>query len=196
MSTEREAQEKARQNLLKEAEKEELLELSEVSLLIHDYDYLFSDFDPRPYQHRSISDDFLLAAQKATMNHHPEDLIELKFLIPKEQRNEETELAIKKRLHEHFKKHFQFLSDEINTIKKKGALLAVAGFCLMIIAAYLYTIAQNSFWMHMLIIIFEPAGWFTTWYGLDQIFYIAAEKKENYSFYKKMSRCHISFNQF
>ena len=40
-------------------ETEKLLQQSEISLLLDSYDDIFSDFDPRPYNQRALSQDFL-----------------------------------------------------------------------------------------------------------------------------------------
>ena len=37
-----------------------------VSLWLDNYDNIFSDFDPRSYAHRELSDDFLIEAKKVT----------------------------------------------------------------------------------------------------------------------------------
>lgn len=173
-------------------EKELMLEMSEMSILIHDYDFIFSDFDPRPYHHKMISDDFLIAAKKASYM-KTEDGLELKFIIPKEKRDKTFEETVKKRLHEHFKKHFKMLEDEINQIRQNGIMVVLLGFFLMVAAAYLYTIESKDFLLNLVIVILEPAGWFSTWFGLDQIFYNAVSKNEDYKFYKKMSKIKINF---
>lgn len=69
-----------------EEEKEKLLKLSEICLILDTYDDIFSDFDPRPYDERGLSDDFLSEARKAVKK-KPSETIELKFLIPANKRN-------------------------------------------------------------------------------------------------------------
>lgn len=175
---------------------EKALAVAEASILIHDYDYVFSDFDPRPYLHRSISDDFLVAVRKATLMFDPSEAIELKFLIPKERRNDETENAIKKRLHEYFKRHLELVQKEIRETHTKGGLLAAGGFVLMVAATQLASQQSTDFVLQFVQTIFEPAGWFATWFGLDQIFYTAAQKKTDLQFHQKMSKCKIVFEPF
>ena len=43
-----------------------LLKKSEISLSLDNYDDIFSDFDPRPFSQRALSDDFLIEAKKAS----------------------------------------------------------------------------------------------------------------------------------
>ncbi|MEM4363915.1 MAG: hypothetical protein QXS90_01405, partial [Candidatus Diapherotrites archaeon] len=85
----------------------------EVSFKIDDYDFIFSDFDARHYSQRSISDDFLITAKKAITGKEHEN-IEVKFLIKKDKRSTAIEEIIKKRLHDHFKKHEKTLEKELN----------------------------------------------------------------------------------
>ena len=42
----------------------ELLEKTQISLWLDDYADIFSDFDPRPFSQRALSDDFLNEAKK------------------------------------------------------------------------------------------------------------------------------------
>ena len=73
-----------------------LLQLSEISLIIDTYDDIFSDFDPRPYSQRALSDDFLLEARKASKD-KVSGTFELNFLIPSHLKNKVHVVMIKKR---------------------------------------------------------------------------------------------------
>ena len=72
-----------------------------ISLILDSYDDIFSDFDPRPFAHRALSDDFLLEAKRAARD--KQGSLELRFLIPKNERKLDAETIIKGRLREHFK---------------------------------------------------------------------------------------------
>ena len=80
-------------------EKQELLQKSEVSLWIDHYDDIFSDFDPRPYSQRGLSDDFLIEAKKF-IKEKASGSFELIFLVPELMRKPESEGIIKKRLND------------------------------------------------------------------------------------------------
>src|SRR5882724_5480335 len=79
----------------------ELLGKAELSVWLDVYDDIFSDFDPRPLQERTLSDDFINEARKMSKE-KPDGKIELKMLMPKALRHHETEKIIIKNLHEHF----------------------------------------------------------------------------------------------
>ena len=68
-----------------EEDKSKLAGMSEISLNLDSYDDIFSDFDPRPYSERAMSQDFLAEAHRASID-KGFGQIELNFLIPKNKR--------------------------------------------------------------------------------------------------------------
>ncbi len=162
-----------------------------VSLWLNSYDDLFSDFDHRNYDVRAISDDFLVEAKKFTSIKSGK--LQLRFHLPIIKRKKEVELLIRKRLQNHFKRHYLLLNDEKKEKVKRGILLTVLGLTLMVGASAL-SIYTTNFWGKILIIIFEPGGWFLTWMGLDQVFFEG--HKEDYTFYDKMNKCEIEFHTY
>lgn len=172
-----------------------LLEKASISLLLDNYDGIFSDFDPRPYSERAISDDFLLEAKKATRE-VTSGLVQLRFLVPKSIKNTQHEAIIKERLHHHFKKNEMALAHEVKNLVKKGITLSIGGFFLMFFVSIVSHYFTINLWTDFLRILFEPAGWFSVWYGLDQIFYFSKEKKPELEFYKKMMHADIHFEGY
>ncbi len=174
-----------------------LLARGRVSLIIDSYDDLFSDFDSRDFSKRALSDDFLREAKKISVDMDvQEKAFEVRFLIPKALRKLEDEKIIRKRLKEHFRKHFKMLEGGRNAIVRKGALLSIAGFAMMLGATIIRTMESSEILFIVLLVVLEPAGWFSLWFGLDQIFYIAAEKRHDLTFYSKMSRAEIIFEDY
>lgn len=177
-------------------EKNELLKKSEISLWIDTYDDIFSDFDPRPFSQRALSQDFLLEAKRASRDLET-GKIQIGFLVPAEIQNIKTESAIKKRLLEHFKKHYEEKKKEKKGIVFEGILFVLMGIITMIFASYiLFSIEQQTFYSHLGIIILEPAGWFLFWEGLNRIVFDSRTKNEDLKFYQKLSDCEISFTSY
>ncbi|MCX6799039.1 MAG: hypothetical protein NTW59_03025 [Candidatus Diapherotrites archaeon] len=176
-------------------QQQKLLQLSEISLWIDTYDDIFSDFDPRPYSQRALSDDFLLEAKKASRDRASGN-IELRFLVPTKIRNPEQEGLIRKRLHEHFKKHSKELTQEVHTTRRNGIAMAFVGMLMVLGASYIYPEESTSFLQRLLFVVLEPGGWFMTWMGLDGIFGAESQKKTDLDFYRKMSKCEISFQSY
>lgn len=173
-------------------EKEKLVNHSEVSLVIDVYNDIFSDFDPRPFNERALSDDFLLAAKKAAKEE--DKLVQLNFLIPQNKRDLNEEKLIKKRLSKHFEKNYSILEREKSKIVKTGAGFIAAGVILMLVASLILSRREGgSFLLNFLIVLFEPGGWFLFWEGLYQVIFESKKVDPNLDFYKKMRNVRVQF---
>ncbi len=162
----------------------------DISLVLDSYEDIFSDFDLRSYLQRALSGDFLLECKKASMD--KKDKIQLRFFIQKSKRNTLDEIKIKKRLKEHFHKHFLEKKREKMDIKINGFIWFVLG-SLMILISAIFMNHETSFWFNLVITLTLPAGWFFMWEGLGKIFIISKEKVPDYLFYKKMVYAKVSF---
>lgn len=160
-----------------------------VSLILDSYNDIFSDFDPRDYSERSVSDDFIVECQRAVREKDKE--IELRLMIPADKRNLESEGKIKKRLKDHFMHHYLREKNEIENIKRTGFVWIAIGTIIMISGAFL--LKYQGFIFDLLITVAEPAGWFTFWEGLGKIFIDSKEKSHKYDFYKKMVNTKLYF---
>ncbi len=173
-------------------EKSPKMQEGNISLILDTYDDIFSDFDPRPFSERSLSDDFLQECKRASMD--KEDRLELSFLVPKKERNIGHELIIKKRLKSHFQKHAQEKQKKVRAIKREGFIWFAFGALVMFGSTFLYDLPQ--FFFRFLFIVAEPAGWFMFWEGLGKIFMDAKEKKPEANFYTKMANAKVSFSAY
>ena len=163
-----------------------------ISLILDNYDDIFSDFDPRPYTVRALSDDFLNECKKAIADKGNQ--IELRFLLPKKERNKDDEQGIKKRLRHHFQKHYFEKHREIRKIRTNGILWFFLGAIIMSAGTFLYK--MQGFFFNFLFILAEPSGWFFFWEGLGKIFITSKTKLPDYIFYKKMSNAEIIFSDY
>jgi hypothetical protein len=154
----------------------------DISIWIDGYDDIFSDFDPRPYSDRNISDDFLYEVKRVARE---SDFIvsELKLLIPGKSRNPETEDMIVKKLRRHFRKSYMHFSQSLRNEKKRGILLLAAGSFMLFTATYFSFMSFSKIYIHALFVILEPAGWFTSWTGLEAIFFTPKTRKQELDFY-------------
>jgi len=166
-----------------------------VSLVLENYEDLFSDFDPRGYGERALSQDFLDECRRSIRDHHEKELA-LNFLVPTHMRNETDEANIRHRLKSHFQKHAREKLNEVRGIKVRGVRFFIAGAFFMMIAAYLYGLEGGGLGCRLLLVIFEPAGWFSFWTGLDQIFFTANDKMPDAEFYRKAAGMQITFSSY
>lgn len=167
----------------------------EIGVWIDTYDDIFSDFDSRPFLQRALSDDFLLEMKRASRD-KPSGATELKILAPAKIRSFAVEAMIRKRLKEHFRKHYLRIENEIREIKRRGLKMILGGMFMIGIATYLLSLDVKSLWKNFLVVIFEPGGWFLGWTGLDQFFYSINEKKPDLEFYEKMANAEIEFASY
>ncbi len=173
----------------------ELLQKSEISLWLDHYDDIFSDFDPRSYAQRGISDDFLKEARKFTKE-VKSGVLELRFLVPGNHRKAEQEATIRKRLREHFRKHADLLRKERDRLLQKGVMMAATGFLLLILGATVLHFRGENFLWSLAVVVIEPAGWFTVWHGLDQIILKSKELRPEREFNEKMAKAEVKFDAY
>ena len=167
-----------------------------ISLILDSYDDIFSDFDPRGYPERALSDDFLRECIKSSAD--KENEIELRLLVPRHKRNITDEIKIKKRLKDHFNKHYIEKKTEMEWIKFLGFLMILGGMVMMFGAYLLYSELLNVSEMtrNLLLVLTEPGGWFFFWIGGEKLVYGVREKKPSYIFYKKMTNAKIYFYEY
>lgn len=163
-----------------------------ISLILDNYEDIFSDFDPRPFSERALSDDFLQECKRASRD--KDYKFELNFLVPKKERNLNHENLIKRRLKNHFQKHSKEKQKEVRSIRRQGILWFIFGAIFMFGATFLYGLTQ--FFYRFLLIIAEPAGWFMFWEGLIKVFMDAKEKLPEADFYTKMSEAKVTFTSY
>ena len=80
--------------------KTEKLKEANISLIINNYNDIFSSFDPRSYLEKALSDDFLQECKRAARD--KEEGIELRILVPKKARDVKEEWKIKKKQQQAF----------------------------------------------------------------------------------------------
>ena len=164
----------------------------EISLWIDAYDDIFSDFDSRPFSARNISDDFLNEVKKVS-GESDFPISVLTLLMPEKLRDTENENIITKRLHSYFIKNQNYFLKEKNAVRKKGMLFTVIGFVMMIIASFVSSVRSENLLMHILLVVFEPAGWFLVWAGMENLINISRREKPELDFYSKLSKSKIVF---
>lgn len=167
----------------------------QVSIWLDSYEDLFSDFDPRPYSERSLSDDFI-AELKKVCREDEYDIGDLRLLIPKKNQNPADENTITRRLHTYFKQGHSFLSHRLKTTRIRAIFIAFAGMAMILLASYLSGIRSGNYIWKVLFVLFEPAGWFFAWTGLDDLFFSARKRGAEAEFFSKMAITRVHFAGF
>jgi len=167
----------------------------QISIWLDDYDDIFSDFDPRPYSERILSDDFIAELKKVSRE-EKFDISELRLLISEKSRKEEFEPTIIKRIHTYFRNGNSYLVHRMKTMRVKAILLTFAGLILILGASYISALQTDKFYMKILFVLFEPAGWFFVWTGMDDLFFASRKRKDDLDFLLKMVKTKIVFLSF
>ena len=175
-----------------ESHKEEQMRQGNVSLILNSYNDIFSDFDPRNYSQRILSDDFLQECRRAIRDRpFSKEGFDFSLLVPKNKRNISDENKIKIRLKNHFLKHYLEEKNEIKRLRIEGVIWFAIGIVFSLLAAFIYPF--EGFLFDVLFVMLEPAGWFTIWSGLDNVFINPKKKIPDVKFYKKMHSSHLVF---
>ncbi len=164
-----------------------------ISVILEDYDDIFSDFDPRHYSVRGLSDDFLLECKRAVRDRGPTEF-ELRLLIPQANRDRRDEALIAKRLRNHFQKHLSMEHRAVKAERRKGYLIAALGAVLIFAATLLH--GRDDYLSTFVFVVSEPAGWFTIWTGFERIFIDPAHHHPERDFYRRMARARITFASY
>ncbi len=163
---------------------------NEINISLDSYNDIFSDFDPRPYKLKALSVDFLDEARRASRYNTP---LNLKFFLPADKRNMQEEKIIKKRLSEHFRKHYDRLEKERRQLIKQGLGFVFLGIIFMLLSTVILMSTGRTFLADFLAVLFQPAGWFLFWEGAHLAVFDSRMKKTDYDFYRKMSKCSVTF---
>jgi hypothetical protein len=167
----------------------------QISIWLDSHDDIFSDFDPRPYSERTLSDDFINELKKVSREEEYE-VGELHLLLHEKNRKNEEEPIIVKRIHTYFRKGNYYLTKRIRTTKVRAIILVLAGMTLILLASYISTLPSNTFYLKILLVLFEPAGWFFVWTGMDDLFFASRKRQEEIDFFTKMLKTKIVFASF
>ena len=177
---------------INQVQKQPLQKLAEISIQLNSYNDIFSDFDRNAYNERTLSDDFITQAKKISENKSGNKML-LRLLLPTNKRNEQEEKVIVTRLHSYFKSVHKQLKYDVRKTTKRGFMLTISGIIIMIAASYLSFTKPDKYYMHILLVLFEPAGWFMLWVGLDHLVYASKDTKKDLAFYSKMIKSEIIF---
>ncbi len=172
-----------------------IMDKAEISLILDSYDDIFSDFDPRPFGERALSEDFLYEAKKAARDKRTG--IELRFLIPRALKNSTSEELIKTRLRNHFRKHYRDIKEEFARRNRLAILMVIIGAVIGAADAILLAdSAISTILKDAVEIILTPASWYTIWTGFDRLVVKPKEDVADEIFYKKMVDAQITFTPY
>lgn len=174
----------------------------DIAIWLNSYNDIFSSFDPRPYPQRALNDTFLLELRRACKVKDPSK-VRIKFLIGDEKRSMRDENLIRKRLHDHFRKHYDAVQSEIKKSRAKGIGFIITGVALVLVATWMQVYFKDrvvtstlNFGKTLLTILLGPGSLFMMWNGFERTIIVAEKEGEDRKFYKTMSECPIEFETY
>lgn len=143
--------------------------LREITMQLDTYDDIFSDFDPRPYSQRELSEDFIKEIHRRYME-DKRGRFEVHFTIPTSERDTKEEALIKKRLREHFLFMVKREEETILNTKKRGYAYIIIGAAILVADVYaLFLLAESSVVYKILSVLVVPAGWYGMFTGIGKV---------------------------
>lgn len=169
------------------------LQQGNISLILEGYVDIFSSFDPRPYDQRALSDDFLDECEKI-LHDKKFPIVEIRLLVPDAKRSLADEEVIEKRLHLHFLEQARQVRSERKKEMIYGILFIVGGLLLgIIITLIMQKWLLPSFGMTLLTLMGEPASWFCIWTGSDMLLRLFRTTHLQYIMMQKLHHAKIHF---
>ncbi|MFA6489953.1 MAG: hypothetical protein WCT52_04710 [Candidatus Micrarchaeia archaeon] len=174
---------------------EEAQQFREITIQLDTYDDIFSDFDPRPYQERELSEDFIKEIQRRYME-DKRGRFEVHFTVPFSERDAKEEALIKKRLREHFAVMVRREDETIKSTKSRGYIYMLVGAIVLLADVYaLFLLEGTSLEYRILSILLVPAGWYGMWTGIEKIIddpFASIERRAAFDKFEKANYVFIS----
>lgn len=180
--------------------KDALRRKGSITLALEGYDDIFSDFDPRPYSRRAVSEDFIRECRRATRNRSGEKL-ELRLALPASGRLPDEEERIRHRLAGYFQKHFKAKGAELFALRRRAWIWTASGAACMMAGAFLSTgtgrgmlgLDDSGFLFHLLLVVIEPASWFLVWEGMELLILGTRDTERESAFFRTLAEARITF---
>ena len=152
-----------------ETTEQRIKDIKEISIAIDTWDDVFSDFDPRPFNMRALSEDFMAELKKRYRETRKGAFLVIIY-APISLKDEAQEKIVIQRLKKHFKHRSMQRQKEIKRIRTRGITFVVFGICslgFLTLITYFKTFTELA--TEILGIIFMPLGWFGIWEGFSKI---------------------------
>jgi len=168
--------------------------MATVQMWIDEYDDIFSDFDPRPYEVRTISNDFWDELNKL-YTEHPDDIDVVKILVPVKMQQRSTEKIIAKRVTAYITMRANVAKKKLRKIYLQSSSMLLLGIGFMLIATWLDA-HHGVFWLSFLRIVAEPAGWFCFWESLNLFIFEKPATSQAVARYNELAKAKIMFKPY
>ena len=171
-----------------------LQDLKEIAIVIDSWDDIFSDFDPRPLNERTVSGDFIEELKKRYKETRKGNFI-IKICAPVSLKEEESERKVVQRLKKEFRFRQLRRKKSLIRIRIRGiifVLIGVSSLTFLSLATYFKFLSQLR--IEMLNIVLMPLGWFGFWEGLSKLIDTSPAPAQEAVLFEKLAKATYQFN--
>lgn len=161
--------------------------LQTVRIAIDTYDDIFSDFDPSPYETRTLSVDFLKELRRRYAETPRGDFV-ITFTLPRPLRSDRTEALVKKRIKDYFRWRLKDVEKRRVESMQKGALRLLIGIILSLLLLVFPQLDTMPVLTLMSVLI-----WYVLWTGFEYLFEAARRLKRKQDFHEKFLKAGYAF---
>jgi len=168
-------------------------DLREIAIVIDTWDDIFSDFDPRPLNERTISGDFMDELKKRYLE-TPRGNMQLIIYAPVGLKDEKSEQMVVRRLKTHFKYLALEAKREMVQARIRGTIFLCVGFAaLAFLTLATYVQMMSAIALAVVQIPLMPLGWFGMWEGFSKLVDAMPRQAEIEDLYDKLSKARYDF---
>jgi hypothetical protein len=169
-------------------------DLKEISIVIDTWDDVFSDFDPRPLNQRTLSEDFIIELKKRYRETRRGDF-SVVIIAPNNLQDPDSETMVMGRLKKHFKHRFLQRQREIVRIRVRGVVFVLFGITsLTTLTLATYHKIFSELIIEILGIILMPLGWFGIWEGFSKIVDTSQTSIQESQLFDKLAKATYRFS--
>ncbi len=144
-------------------------DIKEISIAIDRWEDIFSDFDPSPLSHRTLSEDFIYELKKRHRETKRGSFM-ITIYAPLSLKDEEKEKVVIQRLKQYFRFRATQAKKQLGRIRARGITFVVFGiFSLGLLILLTYFKAFSELGIELIGIALMPLGWFGIWEGFSKI---------------------------
>lgn len=169
-------------------------DIKEVAIAIDTWDDIFSDFDPRPLNERTLSEDFIAELKKRYRETRKGDFLVTIYAPVLLKKDSSEEKTVIQRLKRHFKHRAMQRQKELNRVRIRGVIFVVFGiFALSLLTYITFFKMLDKFAIEILGIILMPLGWFGIWEGFSKIVDTSPIFIQEETLFNKLSKANYQF---
>ncbi|MFH0732970.1 MAG: hypothetical protein V2A72_08680 [Candidatus Omnitrophota bacterium] len=168
-------------------------DINEISVAIDRWDDIFSDFDPSPIEHRTLSEDFIYELKKRHRESKSGRFI-ITIYAPKSLHDEATEKMVINRLKQYF--HFRALQEkkQLRGVRITGFVFVACGISsLALLTILTYSKKFTDLTIELIGIVFMPLGWFGLWEGFSRIVDSSPLLRQDENLFIRLSKASYQF---